>query len=51
MLGDPRSWGDQPERFEQALAEHGAEALPDVPLDYPDWLSDLRHTWAGGADD
>jgi hypothetical protein len=47
MLGDPRSWGDQPERFEQALAEHGAEALPDVPLDYPDWLSDLRHTWAG----
>ena len=46
MLGDPRSWGDRPELFEQALAERGAEALPDVELDYPDWLSDLRDQWA-----
>jgi hypothetical protein len=47
MLGDPRSWGDQPELFEQALADHGATPLPDVELDYPDWLQDLRHHWVG----
>ena len=35
MLGDPRSWGDEPEAFEEALAEHGVEPLPDPPLDYP----------------
>ena len=35
MLGDPRSWGDQPELFEQALADHGAEALPDVAARLP----------------
>ncbi|MEI7888243.1 MAG: hypothetical protein WCJ04_12705, partial [Actinomycetes bacterium] len=29
MMGDPRSWGDQPELFERALADHGAQALPD----------------------
>lgn len=49
MMGDPRSWGDQPELYEQALAEHGATALPDPPLEYPAWLSDLRQHWAGGA--
>jgi hypothetical protein len=47
MLGDPRSWGEQPELFEQALAARGAEALPDVELDYPEWLQDLRHHWVG----
>lgn len=46
MLGDPRSWGDQPELFEQALAERGAEALPDEPLEFPAWLEDLRSHWA-----
>jgi hypothetical protein len=45
MLGDPRSWGDRPEVFEEALAAHGAEPLPDVELDYPEWLSDLRDSW------
>jgi len=50
MLGDPRSWGDQPELFEQALAAQGATALPDPPLDYPDWLTDLRKHWAGATD-
>jgi hypothetical protein len=49
MLGDPRSWGVDPESFEAALAEHGAEALPDVELEYPDWLHDLRHHWAPTA--
>lgn len=46
MLGDPRSWGDRPELFEATLAEHGAEPLPDVELDYPTWMADLRHHWA-----
>jgi hypothetical protein len=52
MLGDPRSWGDQPERFEAALADRGAEALPDPPLEFPPWLQDLRAHWgaAAGAD-
>jgi hypothetical protein len=51
MLGDPRSWGDQAELFEQTLAEHGAEALPDVEIEYPDWLQDLRQYWAGATDE
>jgi hypothetical protein len=46
MMGDPRSWGDQPETFEQLVAEHGVEPLPDVELDYPPWLEDLRAHWA-----
>ena len=50
MMGDPRSWGDRPELFEQALADRGATALPDPPLDYPEWLQDLRTHWAGAAD-
>jgi hypothetical protein len=45
MMGDPRSWGDQPEDFASALAAHGATALPDVPLDFPPWLEDLRSRW------
>ena len=47
MLGDPRSWGDQPEQFTAALDEAGATVLPDVELEYPAWLQDLRHHWAG----
>lgn len=46
MLGDPRSWGNQPELFERAQAEHGVTALEDVELEYPDWLQDLRGHWA-----
>lgn len=45
MMGDPRSWGDQPETFEAALAERGATALPDPEIDLPAWLSDLRSRW------
>lgn len=45
MLGDPRSWGDEPERFQQALDEHGATPLPDPPIQYPDWLQDMRRHW------
>jgi len=46
MLGDPRSWGDEPEAFDRVLAERGVEALPDPPLEFPAWLADLRQHWA-----
>jgi hypothetical protein len=45
MLGDPRSWGDRPDVYEAALTEHGVTPLPDVDLEYPDWLQDLRDHW------
>ena len=48
-MGDPRSWGDQPERYEAALAEHGVTPLPDPPVDFPEWLADLRTHWAPAA--
>jgi hypothetical protein len=47
MMGDPRSWGDDPEAFTRALEAQGAEALPDPPLEYPEWLEDLRTHWVG----
>jgi hypothetical protein len=51
MLGDPRSWGDRPELFEEALEESGAVALPDPELDFPGWLRDLRRHWVDGPRD
>jgi hypothetical protein len=52
MMGDPRSWGDDPGAFAEALTREGARALPDPPIDLPDWLSDLRGRWAAeGKDD
>ena len=45
MMGDPRSWGDDPAAFEQALAAQGARALPDPSLAFPAWLEDLRGHW------
>ncbi len=45
MMGDPRSWGDDPESFERALSASGATALPDPPLEFPEWLTDLRSHW------
>jgi hypothetical protein len=45
MMGDPRSWGDDPELFASVLASRGASVLPDVPLDFPEWLTDLRDRW------
>jgi hypothetical protein len=49
MMGDPRSWGDDHAAFEKALADHGAEALPDPEIDLPEWLADRRGTWVGAA--
>ncbi len=45
MLGDPRSWGDQPERVDALRAEHGVEELPDPEIDLPSWLEDERARW------
>jgi hypothetical protein len=50
MMGDPRSWGDEPTAFEAALAAQGAEALADPPLEFPDWLADLRAHWGGAPE-
>ena len=46
MMGDPRSWGDDPEAFERVLQAHGASALPDPDIQLPPWLEDLRSRWA-----
>ena len=45
MMGDPRSWGDDPQAFLDALAARGAEALPDPAIELPEWLADLRSRW------
>ncbi|HXW38656.1 MAG TPA: hypothetical protein VEJ44_03095 [Acidimicrobiales bacterium] len=45
MMGDPRGWGDDPESFHRLLEAHGAEALPDPPIELPAWLEDLRGRW------
>ena len=45
MMGDPRSWGDDPQAFLDALAARGAEALPDPAIELPGWLADLRSRW------
>lgn len=46
MMGDPRSWGDDPAAVDALRAEHGVTPLPDPPLAYPPWLEDLRTHWA-----
>ncbi|MCY4663834.1 MAG: hypothetical protein OXC00_04125 [Acidimicrobiaceae bacterium] len=45
MLGDPRSWGDDPDAFERACSERGVTPLPDPEIDFPDWLEDQRSRW------
>ena len=49
MMGDPRSWGDQPELFDAVMAKHGATARPDPEIAFPPWLADLRKLWIGSA--
>lgn len=51
MMGDPRSWGDDPSAYDRTLAAHGVEPLPDVELDFPPWLEDLRADWGPARDD
>jgi hypothetical protein len=45
MMGDPRSWGDDPDAFQRALDQRGAVALPDPAIELPAWLADLRSRW------
>jgi len=45
MMGDPRSWGDDPAAFARALDARGAVALPDPEIELPAWLEDLRSRW------
>ena len=45
MMGDPRSWSDDPGAFDEELAAQGATALPDPPIELPEWLVDLRGSW------
>src|SRR4029453_15133921 len=47
MMGDPRSWSDDPEAMDRALAEHGVEQLPDPPIELPDGAEGLRAVFAG----
>src|ERR1700752_3465425 len=47
MMGDPRSWGDDPAAFEAALAARGPQGRPPPPLEFPAWLADLRAHWSG----
>ena len=48
MMGDPRSWSDEPEVMQAVLAEHGVEQLPDPPIELPAGLEDLRAVFAAG---
>lgn len=42
MMGDPQSWGDQPQAFTAALEAHGASALPHPPHIIPEPLLQRR---------
>jgi len=48
MMGDPRSWGDRPELFEQELDAAGASALDHPVLEFPGWLAPLRERFSAG---
>lgn len=43
MMGDPRAWPADTEGFKKLLAEHGAQRLPNPPIDLPAWLEDTRN--------
>jgi len=42
-MGDPRSFAANQEDFEQFLAEHGAEPMPNPAIDLPEWIEDTRN--------
>jgi len=50
MMGDPRSWGDDPEAMAAVLAERGVEPLPDPPIELPAGLPDLRAVFGRTTD-
>ncbi|MCH7789783.1 MAG: hypothetical protein IH940_10120 [Acidobacteria bacterium] len=50
MMGDPRSWSDEPEAMATILAERRVEQLPDPPIDLPAGLKDLRAVFSKGAE-
>jgi hypothetical protein len=41
-FGEFGGWGDQPELYEQAIADLGVTPLPDPPLQLADWFVDPR---------
>ncbi len=49
MMGDPRSWSDEPEIMQETLAKHGVTQLPDPPIELPAGLEDLRAVFSAGA--
>jgi hypothetical protein len=49
MMGDPRSWSDEPEVMHQLLAARGVTQLPDPPIELPAGLEDLRAVFGVGA--
>jgi hypothetical protein len=42
MMGDPRSWEADRDGFHRLLDERGVTALPNPPVQLPDWLPDTR---------
>jgi hypothetical protein len=44
--GDFRSWGDQAETYDEAMAARGVTALPDPPIELGAWFEDARDFWA-----
>ena len=53
MLGDPRSWSDDPKPFVEACSARGVTPLPDPEIDFPERLEDQRGRWIdalGAAD-
>ncbi len=45
MMGDPRSWSDDPEAMQRVLNENGVTPLPDPPINLPAGLKDLRDVY------
>lgn len=50
MMGDPRSWSDEPEIMQETLAKHGVTQLPDPPIELPAGLEDLRAVFSAAAE-
>ena len=51
MMGDPRSWSEDPDSIHEWLSARGAVQLPDPPIELPGGLEDLRAVFAKGAED